>query len=85
MPNAIYALVLIGDLDDAFAVAQHYEPGQSLTLTGPGFLFYGQMAPLRRDPRFLQLSDRLGLLALWRQTGRWPDFCRDPTLPYRCS
>ncbi len=65
LPNAIYTLVLIGDLDDAFAVAQHYEPGQSLTMTGPGFLFYGQMAPMRRDPRFMQLADRLGLLAFY--------------------
>jgi hypothetical protein len=27
----------------------------------------------------------LGLLAYWRLSGRWPDFCRDPDLPYRCQ
>lgn len=32
-------------------------------------------AALRRDPRFLDVAARLGLLAYWR-TGRLPDFCR---------
>lgn len=41
-------------------------------LTGPG------AASLRRDPRYLALAQRLGLLAYWR-SGRLPDFCRTPT------
>jgi hypothetical protein len=30
---------------------------------------------MRRDPRFLALAERTGLLAYWR-TGRAPDFCQ---------
>ncbi|MEO7240004.1 MAG: TIR domain-containing protein [Sphingomicrobium sp.] len=32
-------------------------------------------APLRRDPRYVQLVQRVGLLDYWR-SGRLPDFCR---------
>ena len=31
--------------------------------------------PMRRDPRFLDVAERIGLLAYWR-SGRLPDFCR---------
>ena len=34
-------------------------------------------AAFRRDPRFLPLAQRTGLLAYWR-SGRAPDFCRPP-------
>ena len=30
------------------------------------------------------LAAKVGLLAYWEQTGVWPDFCRDPQLPYDC-
>jgi hypothetical protein len=42
-------------------------------------------APLRRDPRFLQLAARIGLVDYWRNSGKWPDFCSDPKLPYNCQ
>jgi hypothetical protein len=48
------------------------------------FLFYPLTAPLRRDPRFMQLAARFGLVGYWRSSGKWPDFCSDPTLPYNC-
>jgi tetratricopeptide (TPR) repeat protein len=32
-------------------------------------------APMRRDPRYVALAERTGLLAYWR-SGRAPDFCR---------
>jgi hypothetical protein len=32
-------------------------------------------APLRRDPRYVALAERVGLLEYWR-SGRPPDFCR---------
>ena len=37
-------------------------------------------APLRRDPRYLALAERTGLLAYWR-TNRLPDFCRKQPEP----
>jgi len=24
------------------------------------------------------------LLAYWKKSGKWPDFCSDPDLPYDC-
>jgi len=46
-------------------------------LTGPG------AAGLRRDPRYLAVAARVGLLRYWR-SGRLPDFCRDKPEPV-CS
>jgi DNA-binding winged helix-turn-helix (wHTH) protein/TolB-like protein len=84
------ALARLGDLDDAFAIAFRTYPnrvgrtpaeedrlwlntsrfGETDILMGPA------AAPLRRDPRYLELAQHLGLLAYWR-SGRLPDFCRN--------
>jgi hypothetical protein len=37
------------------------------------------------DPRIVGLMHRWGLFAYWRDSGRWPDFCADPALPYDCK
>jgi hypothetical protein len=88
---------LVGDLDSAFRIADRLYPSRRgrtpadeeriwlddpdaaplAPLTGPA------AAPLRRDPRFLALADRVGLLEYWR-SGRLPDFCRDKPEPI-CS
>jgi TolB-like protein len=85
------ALAHIGDKDDAFTLAWRIYPNRigrtvaeedrlwlesgrffdSDILMGPG------AAPLRDDPRYLELARRLGALAYWR-SGRLPDFCRPP-------
>lgn len=41
-------------------------------------------APLRRDPRYLELARRIGALDYWR-SGRLPDFCRQPRPEHLCS
>jgi DNA-binding winged helix-turn-helix (wHTH) protein/TolB-like protein len=80
--NAIEALSVLGFTDDAFAVANRYAP------SGCGcehsILFLTLTAPLRKDPRFMQLAARLGLVDYWRSSGHWPDFCSEPGLPYDC-
>ena len=48
-------------------------------------LFRPALAGLRRDPRFMSVARRIGLVAYWRSSGRWPDFCNDPQLPYDCK
>jgi TolB-like protein len=76
---AIETLFVLGFPDDAFALANRYAPrGDS------AFLFFTLTAPLRKDPRFMQLAARIGLVDYWRSSGHWPDFCADPTLPYNC-
>ena len=54
-------------------------PGIIWTLSGP------QFRELRRDPRFMVIARRYGLVDYWTATGRWPDFCFEPDLPYDCK
>lgn len=74
-------LVQIGKIDDAYAVAQRMGPVSEFW--GFGW-FRSYMAPFRADPRFLSLMEKQELLPLWKRTHRWPDFCHDPGLRYRC-
>jgi DNA-binding winged helix-turn-helix (wHTH) protein/TolB-like protein len=88
------ALARFGDLDSAFALAgtlyptrrgsnadnddriwlENPQPTPVAFLTGPA------AASLRRDPRFLQLAERVGLVDYWR-SGRLPDFCTEAHEP----
>jgi DNA-binding winged helix-turn-helix (wHTH) protein/TolB-like protein len=79
--EALTLLTMLGDLDDAFAQAQVYRPVNPYM---PPYLFLPPTAPLRSDPRFMQVAAKLGLLAYWRATGHWPDFCSEPGLSYDC-
>jgi TolB-like protein/DNA-binding winged helix-turn-helix (wHTH) protein/Tfp pilus assembly protein PilF len=47
-------------------------------------LFRPALAGLRADPRVMQWFDAGTQLDYWMATGRWPDFCADPDLPYNC-
>lgn len=48
-------------------------------------LFRPDLRELRRDPRFMRVANRAGLVAYWRKTGHWADFCFEPDLPYDCK
>ena len=48
-------------------------------------LFRPWMASVRSDPRFMRLSDGLGLVDYWKKSGNWPDFCLEPGLKYDCK
>lgn len=48
-------------------------------------LFRSDFADLHRDPRFMRIAHRFRALDYWRGTGRWPDFCFEPDLPYDCK
>jgi len=82
--NAIEALSVLGFTNDAFAVANRFTPTGSSCGCDVAILFFTLTAPLRRDPRFMQLAARLGMVDYWRGSGHWPDFCADPNLPYNC-
>ena len=47
-------------------------------------LFRPALGGLHHDPRMMAIAKRLGLLDYWRSSGKWPDFCIDPYLPYDC-
>jgi tetratricopeptide (TPR) repeat protein len=82
------ALARLGDLDAAYRFAGQLYPSRrgstpaeeeriwlySSNLYPIAFLTAPAAAPLRRDPRYLALAERVGLLEYWR-SGRLPDFC----------
>jgi DNA-binding winged helix-turn-helix (wHTH) protein/TolB-like protein len=78
---ALTLFAMLGDLDDAFAQAQLYQPRNPYA---PPYLFLPTAAAMRYDARFMPLARKLGFVAYWRATGRWPDFCSEPGLPYDC-
>ncbi|HLY80856.1 MAG TPA: hypothetical protein VKQ70_15850, partial [Caulobacteraceae bacterium] len=80
--QALLLLAMLGDVDGAFDQAQLYDPANPFP---PPYLFLPQTAPLRADRRFMSVARRLGFVAYWQATGRWPDFCFEPGLPYDCK
>jgi tetratricopeptide (TPR) repeat protein len=40
---------------------------------------------LWHNPQSLAYARRAGLLHYWRSSGKWPDFCFEPDLPYDCK
>jgi hypothetical protein len=75
-------LSALGLVDDALSQAGNL---RDESWANPGALFTPATAPLRRDRRFMAAAAKLGLVDYWRSTGKWPDFCADPELPYDCK
>lgn len=82
--KAIAYLALLGFVDDAFSVADRDLRINPAAEASSDFLFDPETESLRRDPRFMNLAARFGLVDYWRRTGHWPDFCSEPGLPYDC-
>lgn len=80
----LQALATFGKVDEAFQMMASPEAIDGLSVSTDTF-FRVHMRPILRDPRFIGVASRMGLLAYWRQTGIWPDFCRDPDLGYNCQ
>ena len=93
--RCMLVLSRLGDQDSAFGIADKLYPrrvGPTPTETeriwlddpdggGPlEFITSPAAAPMRRDPRYLQMAQRVGLLDYWR-SGRPPDFCRKQPEP----
>ena len=81
----ISTLSSLGLVDDAFRMADGYAQAGMTGFSSPAFLFSPGAASMRRDPRFMTLAAKLGLVHYWRSTGKWPDFCAEPGLPYACK
>jgi len=79
------ALADLGLADDAFRLADQWSRAPLTAFNAPHFLFLPDGRALRRDPRFIALADKNGLAGYWRATGKWPDFCAEPSLPYDCK
>ncbi len=48
-------------------------------------LFRPTLRNMCQNPRFLRVAQHFGLLKYWRKSGKWPDFCFEPDLPYDCK
>jgi TIR domain len=59
--------------------------GEAAVLRDRSMLFRPWMASIRRDPRFMALAKRVGLVDYWQKSGHWPDFCADADLKYACK
>jgi tetratricopeptide (TPR) repeat protein len=76
------ALGLFGKVDEAYRLLS--QPGFRRP-TDPDILFRPEFAPVRADPRFMQVAAALGLVRYWRESGHWPDFCTSEQPRYDCK
>jgi tetratricopeptide (TPR) repeat protein len=85
-PDAAYGVAAqfarVGQIERAFTIL---EDAPSDSFGNYTTLFWPEAAPLRRDPRFFRLMHRLGLVKVWQERGKWPDFCSEPGLTYDCA
>jgi len=78
----VQQLAVLGHLDEAFAMMDRID---GPILDGEDIWFRIYMAPFRADARFMPLAYRQGLVDIWTQTGKWPDFCTQKAPPYDCE
>jgi DNA-binding winged helix-turn-helix (wHTH) protein/TolB-like protein len=84
--HLVFAAAQLGRPDDAFRALDEFgvvAPPMSVGI-GPAVLMDPSAAPLRRDPRFWRAAAKGGYLNHWLARDRWPDFCREPDLPFDC-
>ena len=93
LPRVAVLATVGGDLDQAFALARLHFSGtptdlpieQPIAGAGRYFVFMPGARGMRYDRRFMALARDVGWTAHWIETGRWPDFCSEPDLPYDCQ
>ena len=84
--SAIETLASLGRVDEAIKQAQ-LVPKADMTDASrfPMWLWFNSPAiAMSRDPRYIELAERRGVVEYWLTTDRWPDFCSEPDLPYDC-
>jgi len=75
-------LAALGDVDGAYELMRT----KSWAWVGTWhMLWYPEMAPVRRDARFMPLIVPSQLPEYWLKSGHWPDFCQGDVLPYDCK
>ena len=82
--DLVQLLAEFGREDEAYELIMGWRrTDQAGAMTG--MLFRPTLRKFRSHPRFIRVADHLGLLAHWRGSGKWPDFCSEPDLPYDCK
>jgi tetratricopeptide (TPR) repeat protein len=80
----VQTLAQFGHKDEVIDILLHYPGGPVAGLESQVF-FRPALREVWRDPRSIRAAAHLGLLSYWKTSGNWPDFCRDPALPYDCK
>jgi TolB-like protein len=81
--NFVFELFAVaGFHDDAMQLARERISADDFWFRGT--LFRPSLEEFRSDPAVFELFEMNGLLAYWKTSDRWPDFCADPDLPYDC-
>jgi tetratricopeptide (TPR) repeat protein len=75
---------VLGRDDDVFREYMTWPDRQAVSESART-LFRPWVRGLRQQPRFMQVAKRVGVLDYWRLSGKWPDFCNEPGLPYDCK
>ncbi len=84
MVNLVQLLAEFGREDELYQTLSHWgEPDQIAKISS--VFFRPPMRKFRQDRRFMPVAARAGLVDYWRKSGKWPDFCFEPDLPYDCK
>jgi DNA-binding winged helix-turn-helix (wHTH) protein/tetratricopeptide (TPR) repeat protein len=86
--RVILDLTTVGETAPALQVAMRLGTGDAayrVPQVDPEILWRPFAESFRRDPRFIDVARRLGLVDFWMSTGRWPDFCERLDLSYACK
>lgn len=78
----LQAYVDFGIEDELHAVFSRWDRFEPATMS---VLFRPSFRNFHKDPRFMRLAARSGMIEYWRETDKWPDFCFNPDLPYNCK
>ena len=70
--------------DELFGTLMSWGKPNDLALLGVVY-FRPELREFRKEPRFLQVMKRAGLLDYWRTSGKWPDFCFYADMTYDCK
>jgi tetratricopeptide (TPR) repeat protein len=73
-----------GREEDIFAILEGPK-NQDISEGGFDVFFRPSSRRLRQDRRFMKAAQKYGLVDYWQNSGKWPDFCFEPDLPYDCK
>lgn len=76
-------LAAFGKNDDLYRLLMNLPTNQPDPMLS-SVLFRPLMKSFRQDRRFIQVASHFGLTQYWQRSGKWPDFCFEPDLPYDC-
>ncbi len=83
-PLRLQSLGLFGAVEECYHVIDQAGVIRHLGMA-TDVLFRPHLREFRYDKRFPAVAARLGLMQYWQSSNAWPDFCRDPFLPYDCG